>query len=317
MKTFFSTLALTVLLPSSAWAAAFCPFPDAKHVKCEIPLCVQAGFPSADGCRPALREFIKRIWKRKSPIPFPTECMCTWFPDVVTPINTGVIPIGYEGSGHFNSTPIEWNGSDGPVLQYAQLSSAPYSPFDKPETQEVWSYTKSAEVEQGLAEAEAKARTEEILKNPNSFLNSTCTSTMFEGLKPGKCYVLSGNRKTDVELQRVMRWEDHGDDRRWYWQYDYFVNAYNVDGTGDSNLTHMQMWDRSWAGRLMRFCRIYQNGVLRSDQNCGIGSLGNIANFGGDDDPEPTPSPFPRDRFEVPGVQRESTPENNGVMVFE
>lgn len=85
-----------LLMPTSSFAA-ICVFADGGSTTCEIPLCVQQGFPTSS-CRPALRVFLTRAFWGQSPIPFPGECLCEWVPPIVIATNQYGIPFFLEDS---------------------------------------------------------------------------------------------------------------------------------------------------------------------------------------------------------------------------
>lgn len=303
MKTFLSTVAFAVLIPSSAFAA-FCPFSDAKAVKCEIPLCIQAGFPSSDGCRPALREFIKRIFKRKPPVPLPPECMCTWIPPVVIPTNKDGIPFFLEDSIPYGAAPV-----DGLTIQYAQADFIPHTPFEKRP-----SYTKvAAATTQAPTQAQINARTSSVLASQDVFYTN-CNSGMFSSGSSANCFIRSDGERIDIQVKRSR----YGSRLRRRYKYDYVVTTRNQDGTGDVFTTHMNIRHKT-----VQFCRIFKNGQQISDQNCNAGNIHSFVNTDLEDEtPYTDPTPFPREfpgtpDQELPVTEPAPKPKDDGVFVFE
>ncbi len=311
MRKLFIAFIAILMMPSNAWAA-LCPFGDGPATKCEIPLCVQAGFPSAHGCRPALREFIKRAFFGQSPVPFPPECLCTWIPEVVIPTDQYGVPIFLEGSTPFGSLELT---DTTPVIQYASLEHALQTPFDKSpalETQNMTPLPKYADANKAtpLSQAQVEARTAQIIQNQQSY-RTNCSPSMFSRRRSGSCYIISGDQRTDLMVTR-NRYQRFPSRR---YTYDYVASSRKLDGTGDVNMTRMRIRHDT-----LESCQIFRNGRAVSDTNCNVSDFHSLGLTPPSEPVIPGVPGGPSEPF-IPEheieLNAQPKPENDGIMVFE
>lgn len=300
MKKLLIALMAALLMPSDAWGA-LCPFPDGKATKCEIPLCVQAGFPSSAGCRPALRVFIKRAFWGKPPVPLPPECMCSWIPQVVIPTDKNGIPFFLEDS-------IPFGAIEGTV-QYADAGSLQQTPFEKPVKQEPLKLTPYTQLASSKVtnptQDQIAARTRKIIRGQEAY-RTNCNTGMFRRGNRGTCYIISADERIDLEVKRDCYRRRFGSCRRY--QYDYNVKSGKLNGTGDVYETRMRIRHKTLSS-----CQIFVNGRAISDAKCNVSDLHSVVATPPVDTPtEPTnPSTTPDQPNEI------QKPKDNGVMVFE
>ncbi len=265
---FLSLFALAYLFWPQPASAMICPVqPTQDKVTCEIVICFRVGFPSSAGCRPALREAIKRvIWKRKSPIPWPTECMCSWFPQLLIPTTGDTLPFGLtptsQGAleGFDNQTFFKAPPKVKKYRKYAQASPIPPTSGSN---DFVRSYGDEAEPNTLDTPAVAPPRprsTSETVRRAisQSGIDTNCTARSFRRGRSNSCYMRTADSMTTFNMRRVRRGL-FGRSVTYY--YDLVTRPY----ASGAPVSHTKMVFRN---RTLLSCRLFVNGALQSSGEC-------------------------------------------------